>query len=162
MRTPHTSLGPTDGASPNPLPDLQVTIGSETFRARLRSDLAPETCGWFSAQLPLRRKLLHARWSGEACWAPLGGANLGLPHEAATAHPVPGDALLYAGGLSEPEILIPYGPARFASKAGALAGNPLFSIVEGRDRLAAIGRAILWQGAMDLEVAVQPVAEDSR
>jgi hypothetical protein len=162
MRTPETSSGAADGTPPNPSSDLQVTIGSETLRARLRSDLAPETCAWLSAQLPLRRKLLHARWSGEACWAPLGGADLALPHEEATAHPAPGEALLYAGGVSEPEILIPYGAARFASKAGVLAGNPLFSIIEGRDRLAAIGRAILWQGAMDLEIALQPVAEDSQ
>jgi hypothetical protein len=157
MRTPDTSSDPAGGA-----PHLCIMIGPETFRARLCGDLAPETCAWLAAQLPLRRKLLHARWSGEACWAPLGGTDLGLPHEAATAHPAPGEALLYAGGVSEPEILIAYGPARFASKAGVLAGNPLFSIAEGLDRLASVGRAILWQGALDLEIALQPVAEDSQ
>jgi hypothetical protein len=34
-----------------------------------------------------------------------------------------GEILLYAGPISEPEMLIPYGPGAFACRAGALAGN---------------------------------------
>lgn len=153
MKTPDPPIGPGGQA-------LRLTIGPETFQARLRTDLAPRSCAWLAARLPLRLKLLHARWSGEACWAPLGDVDPRLPHEDATGFPAPGEAVLYAGGVSEPEILIAYGAARFASKAGALAGNPIISIVDGRDRLAAIGRTILWQGAMDLEIALQVAAED--
>ena len=136
------------------LPGARLVIGSETFRARLRTDLAPLTCARLAERLPLRLSLLHARWSGEACWAPLGGADLELPHENATSYPAPGEVLLYGGGVSEPEILIAYGPVRFASKAGALAGNPILSIVDRLDSLAAAGRAVLWHGAADLEIAL--------
>ncbi len=55
--------------------------------------------------------------------------------------------LLYPGGVSETEILIAYGPTCFASKAGQLAGNHFATITEGLDRLAELGRAVLWDGA---------------
>jgi hypothetical protein len=162
MRSPDSTGGLGEDVRQLELPALRLIIGPETFRARLRTDLAPRTCAWLAARLPLRLTLLHARWSGEASWAPLDEADLGLPHEDATTLPAPGEALLYGGGVSEPEILIAYGATRFASKAGVLAGNPIFSIVEGRDRLAAIGRTILWLGAMDIEIARAVTAEDSQ
>jgi hypothetical protein len=49
--------------------------------------------------------------------------------------------------VSETEILIAYGPTRFASKAGQLAGNHVLTIREGLDRLAITGRSVLWNGA---------------
>ena len=55
--------------------------------------------------------------------------------------------IVYPGGISETEVLIAYGSVRFASKVGQLAGNPLLTITDKLDRLAEIGREILWSGA---------------
>lgn len=138
---------------------LNLSIGTERFTARLRRDLAPRSCGCLLGLLPYSRKLIHARWSGEALWSPLGEAlpqGLRLPAENAKGEPTAGEILLYAGELSEPELLIPYGVSRFACKAGPLQGNPVLSI-EGRlDRLAELGREVLWHGAMELRIEVSP------
>ena len=64
--------------------------------------------------------------------------------------PAAGELLLYPGGLSEVEILFPYGATRFASKMGQLAGNHFATIVEGNDQLSELGRIILWEGAQPI------------
>jgi hypothetical protein len=132
------------------LVSVSVTIGGESFEGRLQHELAPRTCARFQAMLPIRQSLIHARWSGEACWVPLGALDLGLGPESPVANPGPGEILLYPGGLSETEILIAYGAARFASVHGGLAGNPLLKITDGLDRLAALGRDVLWRGAREI------------
>jgi len=104
--------------------------------------------------LPFRQKMVHARWSGEACWAPLGAMNFGVGFENPTSFPAPGEIVLYPGGLSETELLLAYGPTRFACKAGQLAGNHILTIVSDLDKLAEIGRRILWHGAEDFEIAL--------
>jgi hypothetical protein len=126
---------------------LRVTAGPYTFTARMEQADAPATCAAFKKLLPYRQKLIHARWSGEACWIPLGDFQLGVEFENHTSHPSRGDILFYPGGISETEILFPYGSARFASKVGQLAGNHFLTIVDGREQLAEIGRLCLWQGA---------------
>ena len=50
--------------------------------------------------LPYRERLIHVRWSGEACWIPLGGLDLGLGYESATSYPAPGQLLFHPGGIS--------------------------------------------------------------
>ena len=95
--------------------------------------------------------MIHVRWSGEACWIPLGTLDLGLGYENATSFPAPGQILLYPGGISETEILFPYGAVRFASKVGQLAGNHFLTIVEGLDQLRPLGALTLWHGAHDVE-----------
>jgi hypothetical protein len=55
--------------------------------------------------------------------------------------------LFYPGGVSETEILFPYGHTAFASKAGMLAGNHFATIVEGDENLYELGRKVLWEGA---------------
>jgi hypothetical protein len=52
--------------------------------------------------------------------------------------------------VSETEILFPYGSAAFASKAGALAGNHFATVTEGLERVAELGRKVLWEGAQPI------------
>jgi Protein of unknown function (DUF3830) len=130
---------------------LQITAGELQFTARLEESKAPQTVAALRQLLPLGGKLVQARWSGEAAWVPLGWElDLGLGHENATAYPAPGELLLYPGGLSEVEILFPYGATSFASKMGQLAGNHFATIEDGRERFADLGEAILWRGAQDV------------
>lgn len=70
-----------------------------------------------------------------------------LEFENHTSHPSRGDVLFYPGGFSETEILLVYGSSVFASKMGQLAGNHFLTIVEGRERLEAFGKHVLWKGA---------------
>ena len=133
---------------------VRISIASQSFTARLELARAPRTCRTFLARLPYRARIIHARWSGEACWIPLGAEDLGLGPENATSCPQPGQVLLYPGGISETEILLPYGPVRFSSKAGQLAGNHFLTIDGAGDRLQALGNLVLWQGAQDIEFAI--------
>ena len=119
--------------------------------ARFERVAAPRTCAKFASMLPYRERLIHVRWSGEACWIPLGELDLGLGHENATSYPAPGQLLLYPGGVSETEILFAYGAVRFASKVGQLAGNHFLTIIEGAELLPELGRLTLWQGAQPIE-----------
>ncbi len=128
---------------------LRITAGQFQFTAQTEAD-APETCAAFLKLLPYRQKIIHARWSGEACWIPLGEFQLGVGYENHTSHPSRGDILFYPGGYSETEILFPYGSACFASKMGQLAGNHFLTIVEGREHMAALGKLVLWEGAQDI------------
>ena len=131
--------------------DLRISAAGFTFVARLERGAAPQSCARFEALLPWRQRLIHVRWSGEACWIPLGGLDFGLGYENATSYPEPGQILLYPGGVSETELLLAYGAVHFASKAGQLAGNHFLTIVEGRENLRALGEATLWHGAQDIE-----------
>ena len=138
---------------------LTLRIGTEPFKARLRRELAPRSCECLLGLLPYSGKLIQARWSGEAMWAPLAPvfpAGALLPPEHPLGEPGPGQVLLYAGALSEPELLIPYGTSRFACRAGPLQGEPVLSIEAGLDRLAGLGREVLWKGAMELRIEVSP------
>ena len=60
--------------------------------------------------------------------------------------------LLYPGGVSETELLIPYGPTRFASKAGVLAGNHFLTVTSGAEHLPELGRLTLWRGAQPIRI----------
>jgi len=130
--------------------DLRITAGPFVFAARFERALAPNTCARFETMLPYRERIIHVRWSGEACWIPMGALDLGLGYENATSHPAPGQIILYPGGVSETEILLAYGAVRFASKAGQLAGNPFLTIVEGLDQLRPLGELTLERGAQPI------------
>ena len=129
---------------------IRITVGNLIFTARLEEQIAPATCAAFLKLLPYHEKIIQARWSGEAAWIPLGEFKFGVDWENAISYPSPGEILLYPGGISETEILFPYGHCSFASKAGSLAGNHFLTVVEGNDQLAALGRLVLWQGAQDI------------
>jgi len=129
---------------------IQIVVADMRFVARLETERAPNSSASFRAMLPLKTKIIQARWSGEACWIPFGDLDLDLGYENHTSYPAPGHLLLYPGGLSETEILFPYGSTMFASKAGQLAGNHFATIFEGNDQLPALGHRVLWEGAQDI------------
>jgi Protein of unknown function (DUF3830) len=133
--------------------DIRITAGPYVFSARFERSAAPKTCTWFASLLPYRERIIHVRWSGEACWIPLGGFDPGIGYENATSYPSPGQVLFYPTGVSETEILIAYGAVQFASKAGQLAGNPFLTIVDGLENLRPLGELTLWHGAQDIEFA---------
>ena len=131
---------------------LEVVIGPIRFVCRWEGEKAPRTCAALRSFLPIRAKAIQARWSGESAWAPISDYPIEVDFENHTSHPAPGEFLLYPGGISEREILLPYGSAMFASKVGQLAGNHFATVIEGGERLAEMGRLVLWQGAQDLTI----------
>lgn len=132
--------------------NLTITVGPATLVARLETAKAPQTCAAFLKILPLSADLLHVRWSGESTWVPLGDLQLGVQSENATVYPLPGEILLYTGGVSETELLIPYGRTQFGSKAGLLAGNHFLTIRSGAEHLQELGRLTLWRGAQPIVI----------
>ena len=126
---------------------VRITAGPYEFIACFEDADAPRTCAKFRTLLPYRQRIIHVRWSGEACWIPLGDLDLGLSYENHTSYPAPGQLLLYPGGISETEILLSYGAVQFASKMGQLAGNHFLTVISGNERLAALGKLVLWEGA---------------
>ncbi len=133
-----------------PAPTIRVRVGPLDFTARWEDVAAPGTCAAFRRLLPFRRRLIQARWSGEAGWIPLGDLDIGVGPENTTSEPPPGAVLFHPAGISETEILFPYGSTRFGSVKGPLAGNHFLTIVEGRERLPEVGRLLCWEGAQDI------------
>ncbi len=129
---------------------LKITAGGFTFKAKLEQENAPNTCAAFCNLLPYKNKIIHVRWSGEAVWVPLGDFDLGIDFENHTSHPAPGEILIYPGGYSETEILLPYGNTCFSSKVGQLAGNHFLTVTEGGETLRKLGQKVLWEGAQDI------------
>src|SRR5260221_9908131 len=135
---------------------LKIVAGPFTFKARLEDERAPKTAAAIRAMLPFKSKLVHCRWSGESTWVPMGetkvGGSAGLAYENHTSHPAPGQMLIHPGGISETEILFPYGSTLFSSKVGQLAGNHFATVIEGNDKLAEAGRLTLWEGAQNFNI----------
>ncbi len=130
---------------------LRIAAASFVFEGMLETEKAPKTCSWFERQLPFHSDVIHARWSGEAVWMPLGDLESGLDFENHTVYPGRGDILFYPGSMSEAEILFAYGSSTFASRAGPLAGNHFMTTVSGQDRLTEFGNYVLWNGAQSIE-----------
>src|SRR4029079_13284044 len=99
---------------------VHITVGGRFHFDAEFEEKAPKTVAAFQKLLPYRQKLIQARWSGESCWIPLGDFKLDLGVaggvENHTSHPAPGEILWYPGGISETELLFPYGNTLFASK----------------------------------------------
>ncbi len=129
---------------------IDVSAGPFALVARLEEQLAPKTSAAFLKMLPYQDKLIHVRWSGEGCWIPLGDSHMDLPWENHSSFPQPGQFILYPGGVSEAEILLPYGEVCFSSRYGQLPGNRFLTVVEGKEFLPALGERTLWQGAQDI------------
>jgi hypothetical protein len=129
---------------------LTVRIGPTSFSATLESERAPRTTAAFLARLPFEGQLVQARWSGEAGWVPLADYDLGVSYENATSHPAPGQVLWHPPGLSEAELLVPYGSTCFSSRVGQLAGNHFLTIHDERGELAEVGRRLLREGGQPI------------
>lgn len=133
------------------LESVQIRVRDMQFTARLEWALSPATCRSFAARLPVRAKLIQARWSGEAAWIPLAQLEFAVSQEAATGSPNAGDILFHPADHSECEILIPYGKAVFRCKDGDLLGNHFLTIIEGKEQLGKLGELVLWHGSQDIE-----------
>lgn len=129
---------------------IEIDAAGFRFLARFEEDAAPRTVEAFRRILPFEDRIIHCRWSGESSWIPWGDRELGIGPENATSYPSPGEILLYPGGVSETELLFPYGACCFASKAGQLAGNHFATVVEGLENLRELGRLTLWEGAQPI------------
>jgi hypothetical protein len=131
---------------------VKITVGKGlTFTAAFEDKAAPKTVAAFKKLLPYKQKIVHCRWSGEGCWIPLGEFKLiDVGFENHTSYPAPGQILWYPGGFSETELIFAYGSVNFASKMGQLAGNHFLTVVEGNERLAEMGKKVLWEGAQDI------------
>ncbi|MBI2184321.1 MAG: DUF3830 family protein [Thaumarchaeota archaeon] len=132
--------------------NLRIIIDKEEFPAKLHQATAPKTCSALLRVLPLAGHVVHARWSGEAIWLPLPDLRIDVGFENHTIYPSRGDLLFYPGLVSEKEILIPYGPCAFASRAGFLPGNHFATITQKLDKLAEIGKRVLWEGAKKISI----------
>jgi len=131
---------------------IRISVGDLVFGATLEHARAPATVAALLRLLPLSGSLLQARWSGEAAWMPLGSLDVGVGPENDTQRPAPGQILLHPHGISETEILIPYGETVFASKAGPLRGNHVMTIVEGVEQLSELGQRVVWHGAQPIRL----------
>jgi hypothetical protein len=129
---------------------IEIEAAGLRFVARFEEEAAPRTVEAFRGILPFEDRIIHCRWSGESNWIPWGDRELGIEAENATSYPAPGQLLLYPGGISETELLFPYGHCCFASKAGQLAGNHFATVVEGLENLRELGRLTLWEGAQPI------------
>jgi hypothetical protein len=134
---------------------IAISVGDDfSFVARMEDAAAPATCAAFRRLLPYAQRLVHCRWSGEGCWIPLGGFELGVEPENSTSTPAPGELLWYPGDISETELLFPYGDVAFACRAGPLAGSHFLTIVDGIERLRELGRRVLYHGVHDIRFSV--------
>jgi hypothetical protein len=131
---------------------LKITVGELTLTAEMHPEKAPETCRMLTAAMPIKGNLIQARWSGEAAWLQMDPHGVEAPQENATSYPGPGQLLYYPGGVSEKEMLFPYGSACFASKFGLLPGNHFATITQGD--LEKLGLNVLWEGAQEITVEV--------
>jgi hypothetical protein len=128
---------------------IRLSVAGHQFSARLEEATAPATCAAFRTLLPLRGKLLQARWSGQAVWLPLDGLELPVGPENVKHRPEPGEILFYPGGESDPEILIPYGVTAFAARCGPLSGNHFLTLELDPPTLLEFGRRVWFDGAVE-------------
>jgi len=131
---------------------VRIEIGPFKFKGMLEEEKAPATCDAIKELLPMKNKVVHVRWSGEAVWIPFGNKKLDLEPENHTCYPQRGEVVVYPGGISEMEIFIPYGHCAFSSKLGRLPGNHFLTFTEGLDQLPALGEKVLWEGAQDISI----------
>ena len=120
---------------------LRVTVGDLHFSGRWVAE-APRTVEAIRALLPLRRELIHCRWSGEGCWIPFGEDFLDLGPENATSHPAPGELIVYPGGIVRVRDPARLRQRRLLEQGRPAVGQPLRDADEGLEQLPEIGRRV--------------------
>lgn len=130
---------------------VHLHIGDETLLCRLERAASPATCAWFTSMLPYQATLIQGRWSGHAVFARIGALACALPEESPLAEPAAGQIVVYRStpARSDGEILIAYGPTRFANPSGSLKGNLLMTVLSEVERLKEIGQEIHIRGAQE-------------
>ena len=128
---------------------LYITAGGLDFVARLEEEDAPQTVAAFRRLLPLESRIIHVRWSGEAAGSRWATSTSALGPENATRYPARASDPLTRAASARPRCSA-VRLRRFASKAGALAGNHFATIVEGDEQLRELGRRMLWEGAQEI------------
>ncbi len=130
--------------------DIEMKAGPYSFLAKLQRDVSPAACGWLMERLPVQWEFLQGRWSGHAVFARLRGAARHIGH-GNISQPAVGQVLLYAGDENNGgEILVPYGPTRFACPSGELFGHHLLTVTTGLERLAELGAIIHERGGLSV------------
>ena len=129
---------------------LEIAAGDFRFIARLEEE--PPRRPWPPSGSCCRWRAGSSTRAGAArsCWIPFGELDVGLGQRTRCAIRRPADILWYPGGVSETEILFPYGSTSFASKAGPLAGNHFATVLEASSDSAELGRKALWEGAQPI------------
>lgn len=130
---------------------LQVKTKHFLFIAAWEDERAPKTCAALRKRMPFSGSLIQARWCGETACVPTDHVSLSVDYENHTSYPSKGELLFYPGFITESEILLPYGPAIFATKIGLVAGNHFATVIDGWERLEEMGRMVHWQGSQDVE-----------
>ena len=122
-----------------------------TFRARFEEADAPATVAAFRAILPVRGPDHPLPLERRVELDPVGRPR--ARHRRRERDLLSGaraSSCSIPGGISETELLFPYGHCAFGSKAGPLAGNHFATVVEGLENLPELGRLTLWQGAQEI------------
>jgi hypothetical protein len=132
---------------------IEVVIDKQVFNTKLHRAEAPQTVESLLRLLPYKSKIIHVRFSGEAMWIPLPkDLPLAAVLENQTSYPSKGEILYYPGFVSEKEILISYGATVFSSRVGMLPGSHFASILDDHQKLADMGKRVLWEGAKDVTI----------
>ena len=133
---------------------LEIVAAGFTFRARFEEADAPGDRRGVPRD-PARSRTGSSTAAGAASRTGSRGATASSASAPRTrpATRRPGQLLLYPGGISETELLFPYGHCAFGSKAGALAGNHFATVVEGNEHLAELGKLTLWEGAQPITLS---------
>ena len=126
---------------------IEIPAGDFRFVARLEEEAAPETVAAFRQTAPARLEDHPLPLERRVELDPVRRPRARHRPRERDVLPLPGELLLYPGGVSETELLFPYGHCAFGSKAGPLAGNHFATVVEGHENLRELGRRTLWEGA---------------
>uniref|UniRef100_UPI000E2EAD12 DUF3830 family protein n=1 Tax=Cupriavidus taiwanensis TaxID=164546 RepID=UPI000E2EAD12 len=130
--------------------EIEMKAGPFSFLARLEQDISPAACGWLMERLPAHWEFLQGRWSGHAVFARLNGTAKHIG-QGGISQPAVGQILLCAGDDREGgELLIPYGPTRFACPSGELFGHHILTVTTGQERLVDLGTLIHERGGLSI------------
>lgn len=134
--------------------EIAIEVGTATGVIRLW-DLAPRAVAALQAELPITSRIQHCRWSGDACFADLGGTLDDLDTSEATVVSIyPGTLALRAAEDPAPtaEILLAYGAAEHRWPTGPKPVTPLGEMISGTDAVFEVLRGTATGGPQVLRL----------